>query len=234
MDTGGLGRLLSKLRSKRTGSVQHAWPQTLTSRYMGTASSCRSSSMRGTVRAARLLPTVTSSHSSRKPKRPCQSSCRRTGRRRRNMPGKSLVPSHDHPRIAARVAAVARRTRVSAPTSRPRRTRGLDESELLHLRPLRPSGLDKVDRRFTCGRSIGGVRDHRSITRSFCRIDPHCPARMQCSITATVQPHGQTRPPAAIHSAASGSARMAGWYRSDVCDRTSTRMPSRARSRSIE
>ncbi len=40
-------------------------------------------------------------------------------------PEKSLVPSHDHPRIAARVAAVARRTRVSAPNSRPRRSRGL-------------------------------------------------------------------------------------------------------------
>lgn len=47
-----------------------------------------------------------------------------------------------------------------------------DESELLHLRPLPPSGLDKVERRFTCGRSIGGAREHRSITRSVCRVRP--------------------------------------------------------------
>lgn len=159
-------------RSKRTDSVRHAWPRNLTSLCLRTAPSCRSSSTRGTVQAARLLPTVTSSHSSRKPKRPCQSSCSSNGSKatqhaRKILGTQSRSPSNRRSGRGSCSTHTSFRPNQSAPSNS--RT---DESELLHLRPLQPSGLNKVDRRFTCGRSIGGVREHRSITRSFCRVRP--------------------------------------------------------------
>jgi hypothetical protein len=70
------------------------------------------------------------------------------------MPGKSLVPSHDHLE-----SPLGSRQLLDAHEFPPQpvgpRT---DETELLHLQPLRPSGLNKVDRRITCGLGAGGAR----------------------------------------------------------------------------